>query len=58
MASMRSATLVKVPRRMAWRVMIPFIDGYNQRCQPFAWTKTADQILAKAVPDRRQATQP
>jgi transposase len=25
-----------------------FIDGYNQRCQPFAWTKTADQILAKA----------
>jgi len=26
-----------------------FIDGYNQRAQPFVWTKTADQVLAKAV---------
>jgi transposase len=26
-----------------------FIDGWNDRCQPFAWTKTADQIIAKAV---------
>jgi transposase len=26
-----------------------FIDAYNQRCQPFAWTKDADQILAKAA---------
>ncbi|GAB3937370.1 IS630 family transposase [Micromonospora vulcania] len=26
-----------------------FIDGYNQRCQPFCWTRTADQILAKAT---------
>jgi transposase len=25
-----------------------FIDGYNERCQPFRWTKTADQTLAKA----------
>jgi transposase len=25
-----------------------YIDGWNERCQPFAWTKTADQILAKA----------
>src|SRR4051795_6668192 len=25
-----------------------FIDAYNQRCEPFRWTKTADQILAKA----------
>jgi DDE superfamily endonuclease/winged helix-turn helix protein len=22
-----------------------FIDAYNQRCRPFTWTKTADQIL-------------
>ena len=22
-----------------------FIDGWNERCQPFTWTKTADQIL-------------
>jgi transposase len=25
-----------------------FIDGWNDRSHPFAWTKTADQILAKA----------
>ena len=25
-----------------------FIDAYNERCHPFAWTKTADEILAKA----------
>ena len=25
-----------------------FINGWNDRCQPFAWTKTADQILTKA----------
>ena len=22
-----------------------FIDGWNDRCEPFVWTKTADQIL-------------
>ncbi len=26
-----------------------FIDSYNTRARPFAWTKTADQILAKAA---------
>jgi transposase len=25
-----------------------FIDGWNDRSQPFVWTKTADEILAKA----------
>ena len=25
-----------------------FIDGWNDRCEPFTWTKTADQILDKA----------
>jgi transposase len=25
-----------------------FIDGWNNRCHPFAWTKTPDEILAKA----------
>jgi hypothetical protein len=24
-----------------------FCDAWNQRCQPFTWTKDADQILAK-----------
>jgi hypothetical protein len=26
-----------------------FIDAYNQRCRPFTWTKTADQILPRAT---------
>jgi transposase len=26
-----------------------YIDGYNDRAQPFVWTKTADHVLAKAV---------
>jgi hypothetical protein len=25
-----------------------FIDGYNDRCQPFTWTKDTDTILTKA----------
>jgi len=25
-----------------------FIDGWNERCAPFVWTKTADEILTKA----------
>ena len=25
-----------------------FIDGWNERCHPFVWTKTADEILKKA----------
>jgi len=25
-----------------------FIDGWNDRCHPFVWTKTADEILTKA----------
>jgi len=25
-----------------------FTDGWNDRCTPFIWTKTADQILGKA----------
>jgi hypothetical protein len=25
-----------------------FIDGWNERCEPFLWTKDADTILTKA----------
>ena len=25
-----------------------FIDGCNERCHPFVWTKTADEILTEA----------
>jgi len=24
-----------------------FCDGWNHRCQPFTWTKDADQLLTK-----------
>jgi transposase len=29
-----------------------FIDGYNDRCQPFVWTKTAEEILPRATRQR------
>ena len=27
-----------------------FIDAYNDRCQPFTWTKDADELIAKIKP--------
>jgi hypothetical protein len=30
----------------------PFIDGWNDRCHPFTWTKTADEILPHATRKR------
>jgi hypothetical protein len=30
-----------------------FIDGYNDRCHPFTWTKTADDILDHCKPGQR-----
>jgi transposase len=27
-----------------------FIDAYNDRCQPFTWTRNADELLAKIKP--------
>jgi hypothetical protein len=29
-----------------------FIDAYNNRCQPFTWTKDADELLAKIKPSK------
>ena len=29
-----------------------FIDAYNHRSQPFAWTKDADQLIAKIRPSK------
>jgi len=26
-----------------------FIDAWNERCEPFVWTKTADQIIPRAT---------
>ncbi len=31
-----------------------FINGWNDRCQPFVWTKTPDEILNKA--DRKRTS--
>ena len=32
-----------------------FIDGWNDRCHPFVWTKTADEILKKS--NRQQTSE-
>jgi hypothetical protein len=33
-----------------------YIDGWNERCQPFTWTKDADTILARATPPKNRKT--
>jgi transposase len=33
-----------------------YIDAWNDRCQPFTWTKDADTILAKATPPKNRKT--
>ena len=30
-----------------------FIDGWNDRCEPFVWTQTSDEILTKARPRKK-----
>jgi hypothetical protein len=32
-----------------------YIDGWNERCQPFTWTKTADEIVARARGSQRSS---
>ena len=34
-----------------------FINGWNDRCEPFVWTKTADDILTKANRKKTSNTQ-
>ncbi|SCG37576.1 IS630 family transposase [Micromonospora zamorensis] len=48
--AIRRGTFTSVPDLIG--AIRAFIDAYNERCVPFAWTKTADQIIAKA--DRRK----
>ena len=33
-----------------------FINVWNNRCQPFVWTKTTDQILKKANRQKNSTT--
>ena len=30
-----------------------FIDGWNDRCHPFTWTKTANEILPRCRPSKK-----
>jgi len=45
--AIRRGTFTSVPDLIG--AIRTFIDGWNDRCQPFAWTKTADQILPHAT---------
>ena len=29
-----------------------FIDAYNDRCEPFTWTRNADELIAKIRPSK------
>ena len=49
--AIRRGTFANVKELMA--AISRFIDGWNDRCHPFTWTKTADEILPHAT---RQAT--
>jgi len=33
-----------------------YIDGWNDRCQPFTWTKTPDELLAKITPSKTKTS--
>ncbi len=49
---MRRCVYHDVPELIA--AIEAFIAGYNERAQPFVWTKTAEDVLAKAT--KQQAT--
>ena len=34
-----------------------FVDGWNQRCQPYVWVKDADDIMVKATRKRTSGTE-
>jgi transposase len=52
--AIRRATFTSVPDLIS--AIRAFIDGYNERCEPFRWTKTADEILTKAKPQTTSDT--
>jgi transposase len=53
--AIRRGTFTSVPDLIA--AIRTFIDGYNDRCKPFAWTKTADQILNKTNREKTSDTE-
>jgi transposase len=44
--AIRRGSYASVPDLVA--AIRAFIDGWNERCHPFTWTKTADEILPHA----------
>lgn len=49
--AIRRGTFTSVPELVA--AIGTYIDGWNERAHPFTWTKTADEILAKATPRKK-----
>ncbi len=49
--AIRRGTFTSVKQLIA--AIEAFIDGWNDRCEPFVWTKTADEILTKARPRQK-----
>ena len=50
--AIRRGTFTSVPDLIG--AIETFIDGWNDRCEPFVWTKTADDLIGRAQP--RQTT--
>ena len=48
--AIRRGSFDSVPELVA--AIQTFIDGWNDRCHPFVWTKTADEILPHATRKR------
>jgi len=48
--AIRRGSYASVPQLVA--AIRTFIDGWNERCHPFTWTKTADEILSRATRQR------
>jgi transposase-like protein len=48
--AIRRGSYASVPQLVA--AIRTFIDGWNERCHPFTWTKTADEILPSATRQR------
>ena len=53
--AIRRGTFTSVPDLIG--AIRAFIDAYNQRCEPFRWTKNADQILTTANRQKTSDTQ-
>ncbi len=48
--AIRRGSFASVPQLVT--AIRTFIDGWNERCHPFTWTKTADEILPHATRQR------